>query len=290
MTATSRGWLASTLRVLRILGRAIRGFDRDGCFLLAGAISFFTLLSFIPLGVLLLSFSTVVIRSSDNLTDMVFEGVQTYFPLIPPDFIRQVGHLVDHAGTLGGVASIFLLITAQMVFAAVQNGLNRVFRTRGRPFYGSWLISFGLIVATGAFLAVMVMLATVTTAVGSLLEGLGPLDAFATIVYKFLITYALPLVLMGAVFTVAIKGVPNRRVGLREAAIAGTFGAVLWEGGKHLFTWYVANIAVYHLIYGSLGALVAGLIWIQYGASLFLLSAELAAVLIEESEGKQPRR
>lgn len=299
MNAASKGWVSAAWRALRLLGKAIREFDRDGCFQLAAAISFFTLLSFIPLGVLLVSVSTLIVRSSENLTDKVFEVVQTYFPLIPPDFIQQVGDLVDDAGKLGGVASLFLLMTAQMVFAAVQNGLNRVFGTRGRPFYRSWLVSLGLILSTGLFLALIVTLATVTAAIGGLLEGLGPLDAYATIVYKLLITYALPLLLMSAVFTVVIKGVPNARVGLREAAIAGTFGAVLWEGGKHLFAWYVANVAPYHVIYGSLGALVAGLIWIQYSASLLLLSAELAQALIEEKAaapvaggggGKQARR
>lgn len=275
-------------RVLRLLWKAGREFNRDGCFQLAAAISYFTLLSFIPLAVLLLSFSTLVIRSSENLTDMVFEGIQTYFPLIPPDFIRQVGDLVKHAGALGTAASFFLLLTAQMVFATVQSGLNRVFGSRGRPFYRSWLVSVGLIVATGLFLAIIVLLTTVTTAVGTLLEGLGPLDALATFVYKVLITYALPLVLMAGVFTIAIKGVPNTRVSLRHAAIAGALGATLWEGGKHLFTWYVANIAPYHLIYGSLGALVAGLIWIQYSASLLLYSAELASVMIEEEGPASP--
>ncbi len=288
MTETANLPTAGARRALRILGRilgkTLRGFDQDGCFQLAGAISFFTLLSFIPLTVLLLSFLTLVVRSSENLTDMVFEGLQTYFPLIPPDFIRQAGELVSHASALGGLASLFLLVTAQLVFSAVQNGLNRVFGSQGRPFYRSWLVSLGLIFATGAFLALIVTLATVTTAVGELLEGFRPLDGYATIVYKLLIAYALPLLLMAAVFTVAIKGMPNRHVGLREAAIAGSFGAILWEGGKHLFTWYVANVAPYHLIYGSLGALVAGLIWIQYSASLLLLAAELAAVLIEEED------
>ncbi|MDP3938756.1 MAG: YihY/virulence factor BrkB family protein [Deltaproteobacteria bacterium] len=282
MTQAANIQTGGARRTLRILGRALRGFSQDGCFQLAGAISFFTLLSFIPLIVLLLSFLTLVVRSSENLTDMVLEGLQTYFPLIPPDFIRQVGDLLSHAGALGGLASVFLLMTAQMVFAAVQNGLNRVFGSRGRPFYRSWLVSLGLILATGAFLALIVTLATVTTAVGGLLEGFRPLDGYGTMVYKLLITYALPLLLMAAVFTVAIKGVPNRHVGLREAAIAGAFGAVLWEGGQHLFTWYVANVAPYQLVYGSLGALVAGLIWIQYSASILLLSAELAAILIDE--------
>jgi len=277
----------STARlVLGILGKALGRFRRHGCFHLAAAIAYFALLSFIPLVVLLLSFATFVIRSSENLTDLLFEAIQTYFPVVPPTFIQQAGDLVQHAGTLGGLASVFLLITAIMMFDAIQNGLNRVFDSEKRTFVRSRLVSLVLATATCAFMGLIVTFTGVSAAVAGLLGGLEPLDVAATIVYKFVITYAVPLLVTTVVFTVAIKGVPNKHVGLRPAFIAGLFGAVLWEIAKRLFIWYVGTIAPYHVIYGSLGALVIGLIWIQYSASLLLLSGELAAVLNEGTQGE----
>lgn len=278
--------LATARLVFGILGKALGRFRRHGCFHLAAAIAYFALLSFIPLAVLLLSFATLVIRSSENLTDLLFEALQTYFPVVPPAFIQQVGDLVQHAGTLGGLASVFLLITAIMMFDAIQNGLNRVFDSEKRSFVRSRLISLVLAVATCAFMGLIVTFTGVSTAIAGLIGGLEPLDAAATIVYKFVITYAVPLLVTAFVFTVAIKGVPNKHVGLRPAFIGGLFGAVLWEVAKRLFIWYVSTIATYHIIYGSLGALVIGLLWIQYSASLLLLSGELAAVLNEDTKGE----
>ena len=269
-----------------ILGKALERFRRHGCFHLAAAIAFFALLSFIPLAVLLLSFATLVIRSSENLTDRLFEALQTYFPVVPPAFIQQVGDLVQHAGTLGGLSSVFLLITAIMMFDAIQNGLNRVFESEKRTFVRSRLVSLVLAVVTCASMGLIVAFTGASAAVGGLIGGLEPLDGVATIVYKFVITHAVPLLVTAVVFTVAIKGVPNKHVGLRPALIAGLFGAVLWEVAKLLFTWYVSTIAPYHVIYGSLGALIIGLLWIQYSASLLLLSGELAAVLNDGTEGE----
>jgi membrane protein len=119
---------------------------------------------------------------------------------------------------------------------------------------------------------------------------LGPLDAIAVIGWEFLVTYALPFVLITFVFIAAIKGIPNTHVRSGAAVIGGLFGATLWEIAKHLFAWYIETVAHYNLIYGSLGTLVIGLIWVQYSASLLLLSAELAAVLNRDgAAGIAPR-
>jgi membrane protein len=281
--APRQGALAALRNAFRLLREALRRFRDDGCFHLAAGISFFTLLSFIPLAVLLISALTLVVRSSENLTALLFEGLQSYLPIIPAIFVEQVGDLVHHAGTLGVIAVVFLLVTAEMVFSALQNGLNRVFGTEKRPFIRSRMVSLGLIAGTGLLLAITVVAAAVSGAATRILAGMGPLDVYAVILRKILLTYALPLVLMTFVFVAAIKGIPNTHVRLRPALIAGLFGAVLWEVAKDLFTWYVGSVAHYHLIYGSLGTLILVLIWVQYSASLLLLSAELAAVLNGES-------
>jgi membrane protein len=291
------GRLSALGRGLHILAVALRRFRDDGCFHLAAGISFFTLLSFIPLAVLLILALTLVVRSSENLTELLFEGLRSYLPVIPSIFVEQVGDLVRHAKALGGIAVVFLLVTAELVFSALQNGLNRVFRSEKRAFIRSRMVSLGLITGTGLLLAITVVAAALSAAAARFLGEMGPLDVFAVILRNFLLTYAVPLVLMTFVFVAAIKVIPNTHVRLRPALIAGLFGAVLWEVAKDLFTWYVGTVAHYHLIYGSLGTLILVLIWVHYSASLLLLSAELAAVLNGEGaaagvrvpEGNRPR-
>jgi membrane protein len=274
--------LSALGRGLRVLAEALRRFRDDDCFHLSAGISFFTLVSFIPLSVLLILALTLVVRSSENLTDLLFEGLRSYLPVIPSIFVEQVGDVVRHAKALVGIAGVFLFVTADLVFSALQNSLNQVFRSEKRPFIRSRMVSLGLIIGTGLLLAITVMTATLSAAAARLLGELGPLDVFAVILRNFLLTYVVPLVLMTFVFVATIKGIPNTHVRLQPALIAGLFGAVLWEVAKDLFTWYVGTVPHYHLIYGSLGTVILVLIWVDYSASLLLLSAELAAVLNEE--------
>jgi len=73
-------------------------------------------------------------------------------------------------------------------------------------------------------------------------------------------------------------------VDTRAAFAGGILCAALWEGAKRLFAWYVGSVAQVNVIYGSLGTLVVGLIYVHLCASLFLFAAEFAAILNREME------
>ena len=56
-------------------------------------------------------------------------------------------------------------------------------------------------------------------------------------------------------------------------------GATLWEFGRRVFLWYLANLAQFYVVYGSLGALVAVMVWIYMSATIFLYAAECVVAL-----------
>jgi membrane protein len=57
-------------------------------------------------------------------------------------------------------------------------------------------------------------------------------------------------------------------------AVVSTF---LWFGATSLFGWYVTNYATYSVVYGSLGAAIALLVWLYIVSAIVLLGAELNA-------------
>jgi membrane protein len=68
---------------------------------------------------------------------------------------------------------------------------------------------------------------------------------------------------------------PNTKVALKNAGKGALLTAILWEAAKHLFTWYMGNIAHYKSLYGSLTTIVVFLLWIYYSASILLYGAEV---------------
>jgi membrane protein len=83
-------------------------------------------------------------------------------------------------------------------------------------------------------------------------------------------------------FTVALHVFPHATVAWRHALAGGIVGTILWEIARRLFLWYLANIAQFSVVYGSLGALVAVLVWIYVSVTIVLYAAECVVALRRE--------
>jgi membrane protein len=57
--------------------------------------------------------------------------------------------------------------------------------------------------------------------------------------------------------------------------LPGAFlGSVAWELAKHGFTFYLTGFASYSLVYGSVAAVIALLLWSYISSVIILLGAE----------------
>lgn len=71
---------------------------------------------------------------------------------------------------------------------------------------------------------------------------------------------------------------PNRPLKFR-AVLPGAFVATfMWLLVTSGFAWYVRNIANYSVLYGSIGAVIALLVWMYLGAVISLIGCEYNAV------------
>jgi membrane protein len=84
-------------------------------------------------------------------------------------------------------------------------------------------------------------------------------------------------------FTTVYKIVPHVRVNIRHAFAGALLVTVLWELAKHLFTWFVKNIAYIGTIYGSLTTFILFLLWMYYLSCIFLLGGEFVNSLSKRS-------
>ena len=82
-----------------------------------------------------------------------------------------------------------------------------------------------------------------------------------------------------ALFFVAYRYFPHRKVPVGPALAGALLASVLWEAAKQLFRWYILTLGVYDKVYGPLGALVALNMFAYYSGVVFVLGAEFAAAL-----------
>jgi membrane protein len=77
-------------------------------------------------------------------------------------------------------------------------------------------------------------------------------------------------------FTLLYRFAPSRRPARwRWVMFGGVLAAGVWLGVSLAFSWYVNNVAHFGVTYGSLGAIIAYMLWVWFSAMVVLTGAEL---------------
>ena len=105
------------------------------------------------------------------------------------------------------------------------------------------------------------------------------------------IRYAVAIFLMIAVFVILYRYSPCKKIRWRNAMPGAVFTAVGWLLVSLVFSYYVNRFWNLSLVYGSLGGIIALMVWLFISAQLILLGGEVNAMLIfgYKDKGKKHR-
>lgn len=269
------------LVIAQALRTAATQFYADGCPTLAAAISFYALLSLIPVLFLVIAVAGYVIGSSQTTYDAALQWVREFIPHLSDDFTGNLEWVVQNRGRLSWLGLGALTIAASLVFQAVEFALDRVFTVgRRRGFWRSRFLSMCIVVGMGVVMLFSFYVGVLIHALRAdpTLAPLGH-DVLVPLAKGLRIQYLTSVALIVGAFTLSLRVFPHAHVGWREAFTGGCIGGALWEVGRRIFLWYLANLAQFYVVYGSLGALVAVMVWIYMSASIFLYAAEIVVAL-----------
>ena len=271
-------------RVGRILYRVSRNFDRDGCFDHAAYISYFALLSLLPLTILLVALGAAAIGSVDAADRGVQFLLKDLMSLLGEDVFKQAREVGSQASRFGWPFLLLALWTSSKVFSKVEQALDHVFQVeKRRSFPVRKIFAFGLVALLVLLLVVMVAFAGVVSALNRFLEASALRSAVSNPLYVALNSagtrYLGPWLISVVTFGFVYKVVPATFVPLRAAFVAGMVTGTLWEGLKNAFTLYIGQFANYRMTYGALETVVVFAIWVNLSAALLLWGGELAALL-----------
>jgi len=275
----------------RLVGRVVGGYA-DGGPVVAGAIAYRVLFSVFPLVIVLTALFGVVVRTTGVQADVI-DFVIDNVPLTE-DGKQSVRELLEGVtggkSTLGLVAVVGLVWSASGMMAAIRGALNRAWGVvHARPFVRGKLVDVLLVLAVGVFLLLSTALAVgsrmVTAYASSALERAGIPPGALTWLIGFLVPAVLAFLAVAFLYRV-VPATPERpayRVILPSAAAVGVAFTIL----QMLFGVYLSSFGNYNAVYGSLGAVIAFLVFVYMSSSLFLLGAHAAAglpVVVDELE------
>jgi len=246
--------------------------------LIAAGVAFYAMLSLFPalaalialLG--LISDPVVVVAQLEDMRGLLPEDV---YDIIRNQVVSLVSARADTLGWAGLLSVLVALWTARAGVGAMIIGLNTVYGQRNRNTAWHYLRALGLtigLVAVG--IIAMVMLVVIPIILAFI-----PLGVFSGWVVDIL-RYSIAVVVLFAGIGVFYHFGPNRRPARMPWMSVGALVAISsWAILSVVFSYYVANFGNYNQVYGTLGAVIAMLVWLWISSFLVLWGGSINAQL-----------
>jgi membrane protein len=247
-------------------------FVDDKCFETAGALSYTTLVSLVPLTVAvfaILSAFPVFAEWRGSLANYAF---QNFVPATGIKIQEYMLAFADKASQLTGISVLVMLFSAVSMMISIEDRMNRIWRVRKPRGWTSRLLLYWAALTLGPILVVGGLVLTSYITAFPLLHAAA--DQFAT--QSRLLNF-LPFVITFVTLVLMYTMVPNRRIDWRHAGIGALLGAILFEVARWGFTLFIRNAPTYEEIYGALAAIPIFLLWIYLSWIIVILGASIAA-------------
>lgn len=248
---------------------------------MASALSFAAELCVAPLTLILFSVAGYLMES-DKIADYLFDAATLLLPAYGRELGEFFSFLIRKRAVVGLVGILSWMVFATQFFSLMRTVLNRVFRAPARRgIVHGFAVDLLMVVAIGSLALLFGTSIVVVLTLGDIAASLLPGPPVPPAGLRRLVS--LPVMYLtgiGSLFLL-LRALPNTRVPSRVALVATLAVTVAWEGARWIFTAYIVAFGTYGSLYGSFGAGVAALVWIFYSMVIFVLGAELAAVLAE---------
>ena len=264
----------------------IRRFEADRCREQAGSLTYTTLFAVVPmLTVFLVIISSIkaLEPARQQLQQLIYSN---FLPKTTIAFDKAFYAFTDKSSNLTIIGILFLFVTTVMMLTSIETVFNRIWRvreTRGGivGFMRYWtIISLGPILLGSAFV--------ISSAVASLTV-LSDNFVGYEVNGKF-IFWCISFALTVLGFFILNWTIPNRRVPIKAALIAGVFSAIVFELLKNLFGYIMSNFTSYEIVYGAFAAVPIFLLWIFLSWNIVLLGVEISYALTAFYSGKEQKR
>jgi membrane protein len=263
------------------LKRTGKEFSHDNLTDWAAALTYYAVLSVFPAIIALISILGLVVAPA-TITRVITDVVSQLGPASAVDtFKKPIEQISSNrsGALLGLIFGIALALwTASGYVGAFMRASNAIYeREEGRPFYIlrplQLLVTFVLVMMAALVVLSLVISGPVASAIGNAV-GLGDTAVTAWNIAKWPVMLVVVVVMLAVLYWPA----PNARQKNFHWVSPGAVVAVLvWVIASAAFAFYVGNFGSYNKTYGTLGGVIAFLVWMWITNLAVLFGAELNA-------------
>jgi len=259
---------------------ALHRFNQDGCFAASGALSYTTLVSLVPLGVIALGILSLFPNFAAVRQEALGLVFRNFVPAISEQAAWWFEYFAGSAAQATAIGIIGIAGTGVLLLATVEDQLNALWRVTTRRLWGQRVLAYWTLMTLGPLLVGMSL--TLSTYLDTAARHAG-IDPEA--IYQFasgwphLLARLVPFVLELVACTLLYCIIPNCAVRWRDGLVGATVAAGTIEILKIGFGIYIGSMSSYQTVYGAIAAIPIFLLWMYVSWMAVLLGAVVAANL-----------
>ncbi len=263
-------------RQLRIIVLAARGFANDKIQLQASALTFYSLLSIIPIAAIAFAIAKGF-GLDQNLQQLITDKFQTHKEVLDWLLTNAQNAIEEtRGGYIAGVGMIILFWSVMSLLNHIESSFNHIWQIRSsRPWYRKFTDYLTIMLIAPVFI---ILSSSITVFIGTAftdyISEAPILDVFKPLV-SFLIKLA-PYLLTWTALTILFIIMPNAKVKFVPALISGIVAGSILQIIQWFYIDLQFGITKLSTIYGSFAAIPLFIFWLQSSWIVVLLGAELS--------------
>ncbi len=264
------------IRILRILVLSFRGFIEDKVQLRASALTYFSMLSIVPVVAMVFGIAKGfgLEKALERQLTESLSGQEEVLNWV----IQFANNMLINAkgGWIAGFGLVVLFWAVIKVLGNIEesfNGIWQIQKGRGlaRKFtdYLSFLLiaPILMILSSSASVYISTQVSHLTES-SSLINLIGP--------FLFGLVKLIPYVIVWLLFTFLYVMMPNTKVKFTSAVIAGIVAGTIFQVLQWFYIFFQVGVSKYNAIYGGFAALPLFLIWMNLSWIIVLFGAEIS--------------
>ncbi|WP_100397931.1 YihY/virulence factor BrkB family protein [Bacillus sp. FJAT-44742] len=238
--------------------------------------AYFLLLSLFPFLIFIVTLLTYLPFTFQDVYNLLEEDY------VPPEVLGIVENqwevLTAHQNTgLLSFSIIFTIWTASLALNSILRTLNLAYHvTERRGMIKARVVSISLTIS----MFLVVLTALVVQVIGSNL--LEYIEIEPVILDYDVLRWLVSSVILFIVFSILYLVGPNTRLKIKEVYTGAIFATVGWQLTSLGFSYYLNNFANYTATYGSIGAVIALMVWFHLSSVIILFGGEINAARKED--------
>lgn len=264
------------IKLLRVIILAFRGFKEDRCIEKASALTYYTLISVVPIVAMALGFAKGF-GFDTYLQEYLIEKLKDKKEIL--DQILEFSNSLlanTQNGIVAGIGIVVLLWSVIKVLGSIESSFNEIWSVNKQRGFVRKISDYITIILLAPLF--IIISSSATSLIGDYITTLSESTPWIKSFYGLItiLFNLLPYSLIWLVFAFLYIVMPNTKVTFSSAILGGVIAGIVFQTVQYFYIKFQVGVTSYNAIYGSFAAIPLFLIWMQTSWIIVLLGAEIA--------------